>query len=199
MRSLLLGLAFLLIASGAEASVASRDPAAAPAGDYVLDKEHVSVVVRVSHMGFSRFTMRFDRVEGGFTYDPAQPDASQVNVTIDANSLDAGPNKLGQQFADQFLDAAAQPKITFVSTGLKRNGDGTGVLSGALTLRGVTRPVDLNVVFNGVGPGLLGVGHRVGFSATGRIRRSEFGSTAYLPTTVGDDVDIEIEAEFYKK
>jgi polyisoprenoid-binding protein YceI len=81
---------------------------------------------------------------------------------------------------------------------LKRNGDGTGVLTGDLTLRGVTRPVDLNVVFNGTGPGLLG-GHRMGFSATGRIRRSDFGSKAYLPTIVGDDVDIEIEAEFYKK
>lgn len=200
MRAVILAAVLVLgaLAAPASGAVASRDPAAVSAGDYVLDKEHASVVVRVMHMGFSRFTMRFDRVEGGFTYDPAQPEATRVTAVIDAESLDAGPPALGKRFADQFLDAEAQPKISFVSTSLRRNGDGTGVLAGDLTLRGVTRPVELNVVFNGVGPGLIG-GHRLGFSATGRIRRSEFGSTQYLPTLVSDDVDLEIEAEFYRK
>jgi polyisoprenoid-binding protein YceI len=198
MRALAIAWVLACAATAADASVRSRDPAAVPAGDYVLDREHASVVVRVGHMGFSRYTLRFDRIEGGFSYDPAQPDASQVTAVIDAESLDAGPPNLGRRFADEFLDAKANPKITFVSTGLVRRADGTGTLSGQLTLCGVARPVELNVVFNGVGPGLIG-GTRVGFSATGRIRRSDFGSTKDLPTLVGDDVDVEIEAEFYRK
>lgn len=200
MRALILAVALAgcVAAAPSSAAVASRDPAAVPAGDYVLDKEHASVVVRVMHMGFARFTMRFDRVDGGFAYDPARPDATRVTVVIDADSLDAGAPKLGKRFADQFLDAQADPKITFVSTSLRRNGDGTGVLAGDLTMRGVTRPVELAVVFNGVGPGLFG-GNRLGFSAAGRIRRSDFGSREYLPVLVGDDVDLQIEAEFYRK
>lgn len=198
MRPILLLLLILTVAGGARANVVSHDPAATPAGHYVLDKEHASIVLRVRHMGFSRYTMRFNRLDSAFTYDPLHPEATQVSAEIEAESLDAGPNRLGKQFANQFLDAEANPKIVFVSKALKLNGDGTGVLTGELTLRGVTRPVDLNVLFNGVGPGLL-AGHRVGFSATGTLRRSDFGSTLYLPNLVGDDVDFEIEVEFYKK
>jgi polyisoprenoid-binding protein YceI len=183
--------------SSVHAAVVSRDPGAVPSGAYKLDPEHASVVVRVSHMGFSRFTLRFDRIAGGFQWDPAHPEAAQASIALDAASLDAGPPKLGPQFAREFLDAEAHPKITFVSTGLKIMADGTGVLSGDLTLAGVTRPVTLNVTFNGVGPGLIG-GKRVGFSATGQILRSAFGSSRYLPTLVGDAVDIEIEAEFFR-
>ena len=70
-------------------------------------------------------------------------------------------------------------------------------MTGDLTLRGVTRPGTLDVTFNGTGPGLLG-GHRMGFSATGDIKRSDFGSKAWL-SAVGDAVHIVIEAEFQRK
>ncbi len=73
----------------------------------------------------------------------------------------------------------------------------TGDVTGDLTFRGVTKPVTLHVIFNGTGPGLLG-GHRMGFSATGEIKRSDFGSHKF-ESMVGDVVHLDIEAEFQRK
>ena len=72
-----------------------------------------------------------------------------------------------------------------------------GTVTGDLTFRGVTKPVTLQVTFNGTGPGLLG-GHRMGFSATTDIKRSDFGSHQY-EGMVGDDVHLDIEVEFQRK
>ena len=171
-----------------------QDPAAVPAGPYVLDKRHASVIARVSHMGLSGYTMRFDRLDGRFDYDPAQPEASKISVTVDAASLDVGEEKLNHQFADQFLGAAANPQITFVSTGIQRTDATHGQVLGDLTLNGVTRPVSLTVTFNGYAQGLI-AGRRMGFSAVADIKRSDFGSKAWL-SLVGDDVRLVIEAEF---
>ena len=180
-----------------EPSPASADPAAAPAGLYVLDKSHASVVAKVSHMGLSFYTLRFDALDARFDYDPAKPEASQITATVDANSLDVGDPKTGPQFARDFLAAAVFPRITFVSTGIQRTAPGHGLVTGNLTLGGVTRPVILDVVFNGSGPGPFGVGgYRMGFSATTDIKRSDFGSKAW-ESLVGDQVHlVRSEVEF---
>ena len=195
----------------AEPHPASRDPAKAPAGLYVLDKSHASLTMRLSHMGMSGYTMRFDSIDAHYSYDPADPEASKLEVGIDANSLDVGDPKISQKFARQFLDADTAPKITFVSTAIHRaplavtesggpaaaDAPVAGEVTGDLTFRGVTKPVTLKVVFNGTGPGLLG-GHRMGFSASGEIKRSDFGSHQF-ESMVGDDVHLDIEAEFQRK
>jgi polyisoprenoid-binding protein YceI len=197
----LVGLAPL--SAAAEPHPASRDPAKAPAGLYVLDKNHASLTMRLSHMGMSGFTLRFDSFDAHYTYDPANPDASKIEVSIDAGSLNVGDPKVGPKFAREFLDAEASPKITFASTGIQRaavtetGGPVTGTVTGDLTFRGVTKPVTLQVTFNGTGPGLLG-GHRMGFSATTDIKRSDFGSHQY-ESMVGDDVHLAIEVEFQRK
>src|SRR5690349_18111731 len=108
-------LAFLIaLCSGAalaEVKPPNPDPAIAPAGGYVLDKRHASVIAKVSHMGLSGYTMRFDKVDGRFDFDPAQPEAAKLSVTIDANSLDVGDDKLNRQFAREFLGAEENPQI----------------------------------------------------------------------------------------
>lgn len=190
-------LALLVVLCGAPAAWAAQpnpDPAAAPAGAYVLDKRHASVLAKVSHMGLSGYTMRFGKVDGRFDYDPAQPEAAKLSVTIDANSLDVGEDKLDRQFAREFLGADENPEITFVSTGITRTDPAHGEVTGDLTLHGVTRPVTLAVTFNGYDQSLL-FGKRMGFSATGDILRSDFGSRAWLGL-VGDKVRLIIEAEF---
>jgi len=183
----------------AEPKPASVDPAAAPAGHYVLDHTHASLLAKVSHMGLSFYTMRFNRFDARYDYDPASPAACKIEVTIDANSLDVGDDVIGRQFARQFLGADKHPQITFVSAGVQSTDPGHGVLAGDLTLNGVTKPVTLNVTFNGSGPGLLGIGgYRMGFSAIGDIKRSEFGSKAW-EGLVGDTVRLLIEVEFVRK
>ncbi|HEY2662421.1 MAG TPA: YceI family protein [Caulobacteraceae bacterium] len=191
-----LALILALIAGPALADITppNQDPAAAPAGTYAADKRHVSVVAKVSHMGMSDYTMRFDRVDAQFAFDPAQPEASKITVTIDAASLDVGEDKLDKQFANEFLGAEAHPQITFVSTAIQRTDATHGTVTGDLTLDGVTQPVSLAVTFNGYGSSLIG-GRRMGFSATGDLKRSDFGSKAWL-SLVGDQVHLIIEAEF---
>lgn len=176
----------------------SVDPAAAPAGHYVLDQRHASVTARVRHMGLSNYTMRFRHIEAGYDYDPANPLASKISVTIDAHSLDTGDDRVSKQFANEFLGADAHPMITFDSTAVQTTEANHGTVAGDLSFRGVTRPVTLDVTYNGTESNLLIGGRRMGFSATAVIKRSEFGSKAWQEA-VGDDVQLLIEAEFVRK
>lgn len=189
----------LLAPSVADASPKSRDPAQVPAGDYELDPRHASLVVRVPHMGgFSRYTMRFNALRGHFTYDPADWRHTQATITVDPKSIDTGDDGFDKTIAGSFFDADRYPTIEFVSTGLTPDGEGRGQLTGDLTFHGVTRPVTLEVAFNGVGPGLLGAGTRLGLSGAGAFQRSDFGVTA-VRAFAGDRVELEFEVEFVKK
>ena len=188
----------LVVAVSAPALAApSLDPSSAPAGHYVLDPRHASVVARVRHMGLSNYTMRFDHIAGDYDFDPGRPEATRVSVTIDAHSIDTGDAGISRQFAGQFLDADANPNIIFTSTSLKRGEANHGTMAGDLTFHGVTRPIVLDVTYDGTEASLIG-GRRMGFSATTVIKRSDFGSTA-LEGPVGDDVELLIEAEFVRK
>lgn len=172
----------------------STDPASAPAGTYRLDKQHASLTAKVSHLGMSYYTLRFDGLDGSYQYDPARPEATKLQVSIDPRSVDTGDPKFNQQIADQFFDATKYPEIRFVSTVVHSSGEGRGSVTGDLSFHGVTKPVTLDVVYNGGGQGQEHE-QRMGFSATTVIRRSDFGVNNYLPM-VGDDVSLLIEVEF---
>jgi len=198
MRAAVLGiLASLAFVQAPRAEPASTDPAKAPAGTYELDKRHASLIAKVAHLGgFSRYTMRFTGLEGRFTYDPANWQASKLTVTIDPRSIDTEDPGFNKQVAGYF-DPEKYPAITFTTTSASGE-NGKGVVTGDLTFHGVTKPVSLDVAFNGSGPGMLGAGTRMGFSGSGRIKRSDFGVTA-VRAFAGDDVDLSFEIEFVKK
>jgi polyisoprenoid-binding protein YceI len=188
------GLAMLAALSPSQVAQAtpSTDPADMPAGSWANDPAHTSVTARVRHMGVSFYVMRFNDVRATLTYDPHNPEAAQVQATVQTGSLDVG-HDYSRRFADQFLDATHFPTMTFLSTGLHRTGPNQGTMTGNLTLRGVTHPATFDITFDGVGPGLIPFTTHAGFSAVGTIKRSDFGSTA-LQSIVGDDVTITIEA-----
>jgi polyisoprenoid-binding protein YceI len=197
-RALVLAAALCLSAPVvAAANPTTRDPAKAPAGTYVLDPRHASLIARIPHMGFSHFAMRFDRLDGRFTYDPARWQATEVTIRVDPNSVDTGDPAFSKQVAGYF-HTDRYPQITFVSDKVTQTEEGRGEMPGDLTLHGVTRPVTLQVVFNGAGPGLLGAGTRMGFSGTAHIKRSDFGMTA-VSAFAGDEVDLQFDVEFQKK
>ncbi len=216
-RVLAAALAFAIAAGGASLALgqgmptASKDASTAPAGTYVLDPMHCSVIARATHMGLSHFAVRFDTVDASFTYDPAHPAASQVTAVIDANSLDVGTQVLtdpktntSQTLNHHFVTerdlagGSKTGKITFVSTAIHSDGDNKGTMSGNLTLNGVTKPVTFDVTFNGTMA--MGPQQRMGFSAMSTIKRSDFGILAMAPATViSDDVSLHIEAEFVRK
>ena len=190
----------LLTASAALPTVASAqvasDPAAAPAGTWTLDKRHASLTLKVTHFGTSHYTFRFAReaIDGSYDYNPAKPLDTKVSITIDATKVDTGLPDFDKEIGTdpKFFNGAQYPKITFVSTKVE-----PGKLTGDLTFRGVTKPVTLDVKYNGYAKTPFG-SQIMGFSATGKIKRSDFGFT-HLKGLVGDDVDLAIEAEFNPK
>jgi polyisoprenoid-binding protein YceI len=184
------------MAGPALANATNQDPAKVPAGAYELDKAHASLVMKIRHMGFSGYTMRFNGLSGGFTYDPATWPATRVTISIDPRSIDTENAIFNKQVAGYF-EPDKYPAILFNGSGVTGE-DGKGTLSGDLTFHGVTKPVTLDVVFNGSGPGLLGAGTRMGFSGTGHIKRSDFGVNN-MRQFAGDDVDLSFEVEFVKK
>lgn len=194
-RPLLAVIGALAFAGGAAAQDVSTAPEDAPAGAYHIDKGNASVILKVSHMGISFYTLRMDGVDASLTYDPANPAAAKVTATIAAASVDTGDPAMNAKIAGEVFEAKKYPQITFVSTAVRPGPGGKGAVVGALTFHGVTRPVTLDVVFNGVVSGPDKVPH-MGFSAVGQISRSEFGLTTL--SGVGDDVGLIIEAEFVR-
>ena len=185
----------LMAAAPATVSVADLQ-----GGRYALDPHHASLIARVSHMGVSLYTVRFNTLDASFTYDPARPERTQVTASVDPTSLDVNAD-YSHTFAEEFLQVSKFPKATFVSTSIQPGAGNTGTMTGDLTLMGVTRPVTFNVTLIGSGhePLPIPLGRRAaGFEATTTIKRSDFGST-FLSNMVGDDVTLQIEAEFEKK
>lgn len=173
------------------------DPVKMPAGKYLVDKTHASITARVLHQGFSFYTFRFDKFDANYIYDPKNPEAAKVEVSIDTTSMNTGYAKADKEFPAEFLMADKFPKATFVSTGIKNLGNGKGTMTGNLTLAGVTKPVTLDVTFMGFSKDMFGL-NRSGFSAKTLITRSQFGSTKYVPV-IGDNVELNIEVEFVKQ
>lgn len=198
-RRLFLAALIALAASGAAAADPTvHDPAKVPAGQYALDPRHASLVVKIPHMGgFSRYTMRFNKLDGSFTYDPATWQATKVSITVDPKSIDSEDNLFNKTIAGWF-EPDKYPTIQFTSTALTADGEGHGQLTGDLTFHGVTKPVTLDVQFNGYGSGFPISGPRMGFSGMGKIKRSEFGVNGGRPFA-GDVVDLLFEVEFVKK
>lgn len=199
-RTAALALALTIgLGAPALANPSTTDPAKVPAGAYVLDKRHASLTVKVVHMGFSHYTLRFNGLDGGFTYDPANWQATKATFTVDLKSVDTHDPAFDRQIAS-YLEADKFPAITFVSTGLQGGADGKGTLTGDLTLHGVTKPVTLDVTFDGAGHGVTPIGTRLGFSGSTQIKRSDFGvSNMILNQFTSDEVDVIFELEFEKK
>lgn len=176
-------------------------------GPYKLDENHASVTFRVNHLGLSRYTARFTDIEADLQFDPANPAAMSVSAAIDPRSIETDfhgdkPDFDAELAGPSWLDAAKFPKITFKSTKVDLIGPATANVTGDLTLHGVTRPVTLETTFNGGGkPNSMEPASRIGFSAHGSLKRSEFGVSYGVPAPgsnfgVGDEVEFFIEAEF---
>jgi polyisoprenoid-binding protein YceI len=150
----------------------------------------------------------FKDVHGTLDFDPAAPTASRVQAVIDARGLWTGEAQRDAHLkSPDFLDVERFPEITFQGEKVRLVGPIDAVLSGQITIRGVTRPVELNVRYNGQWQtpwwedGVdKGPKTRAGFVATARVNRHDFGVSwnSVLDKgglVVGDDVEITIDAE----
>ncbi|NKC34330.1 YceI family protein [Falsiroseomonas selenitidurans] len=177
---------------------------AAPSGRYAIDPAHASVTWRLNHWGLSQYTARFTRFDATLDFDAAQPTQSRLSVAIDPLSVRTdfvGPKDFDAEIARDanFLNAGAHPRIGYVSRSIEMTGARTARMRGDLTLLGVTRPVEMEVRFNGsFAEHPIEKVAALGFSGRATLRRSAFGM-GFLVPNIGDEVEILVEAEFLRR
>ena len=173
---------------------------------YQFEGGHSTVTIGWSHAGLSHHTARVVGLTGSLEFDPAAPETGRVEVKIDPAGLSSGVAALDRLLrSPDFFDVARYPAIAFVSTQATVTGERTGQVVGDLTIRGVTKPVTLDVTWNFSGEHPLGLvnpsfaGKFVsGFSATARLLRSEWGLGRGAPL-ISDEVDVTIEIEAVRR
>ena len=170
------------------------------ADDYIIDTKgaHASIKFRVQHLGYSWLYGRFNDFNGKFSYDENQPEKASVEVNIKTSSVDSNHAERDKHLRDEdFLHASKYPEAKFVSTGYSQDKDGNGVLKGNLTLRGVTKPVEIDVEFIGAGDDPWG-GYRRGFEGTTRFAMADFGIMKNLGPK-SKDVEMILSVEGIKQ
>lgn len=174
-QSILLGSAVLLAATPLQAA------------DYLIDTQggHAAIEFKIQHLGISWLKGRFNTFSGDFSYDPAAPQETTLQVDIDVSSIDSNHAERDKHLRSaDYLNTGKYPDARFVSTGYQDNGAGKGTLTGDLTLHGVTQPVTLQVEHVGEGKDPWG-GYRIGFA----------GTTAFQPKDFGMDFNLGPDAE----
>ena len=171
---------------------------AIPAGTWAIDPTHSEIGFSVRHLMVSKVKGRFTSFEGAITV-AADPLASTVSVTVDLDSVTTNePQRDAHLKSADFFDAEHHPKMTFTSTSVRGDGD-SYVVTGDLSLKGVTKAVELEVELNGLSPDPWG-GSRIGFSAETEISRKDFGVDIEMPldgggVVVGDKIKVQLEVE----
>ena len=178
-----------------------RVPEGWTAGTWTIDPAHTTVSFAVRHL-MSRVHGTFSDVSGQIA-TTADPSGSAASAVIAVSSVSTGNEMRDNHLRSaDFFDAERYPAMTFASRTL-RPGDGCWVLSGELTIRDVTRPVDLEVEFLGTDPTGLQGEPRIGFSARAAISRRDFGITFGLAADgtkiiVADKVDIVLDVQAFQ-
>lgn len=199
MKSLLLFGTAVLLAFPALADDIVKDPAQVEPGLYKIEPEHTRLLFSVLHFGFTPYYGEIENVSGTLDLKPQNLDESALDVTASTGSITTKSAKLAQFLkTDKWLDATKYPQITFKATKLVRIDADDAEMTGNLTLHGVTQPVTLKAKFIGAGINPASKLYTVGFEATGKIKRSDFGVKTFLPA-IGDEVDLIISAAFEKK
>ena len=181
----------ILLSSAAQAEMAT----------YELDPEHTTVYFTVDHVGYAKTLGIFTTVSGTFMYDDATQELGDVNVSIDAASVESFNEARDKHVrSDDFLNVDAHPAITFTATGADAASDSSYTVTGELKILAETQPVVLDVTVNKAAA--YPFGHKryvLGLSMSTAINRSEFGMTYAVGNgLVGDEVIIQIETEAMK-
>lgn len=171
------------------------------AGTWAIDPVHSTIGFSVRHLMVSKVRGTFDEFSGAITV--AEDGTASVTAEIAVNSINTRNEQRDAHLkAADFFDAETYPTATFTSTGVRPDGD-RYALDGEFTLKGITKPVTLELEYNGVNPG-MGHGQVAGFDATVVLNRRDFGIDIDTPletggTVVGDKVTITLEIEALKQ
>ncbi|MEG3085760.1 YceI family protein [Sphingomonas sp. PB4P5] len=195
-----------LIAQQAMQAPGSKNAAAITGGAYTADPGHTLISWEVDHLGFTPYFGLFGDITGTLELDPKKPAAAKVDITIPVSKvttasagLTAHLLRAGKDGGKPDFFGPAPADARFVSTSVKPVGKDKALVTGDLTLNGVTKPVTLDVTFYGAGkmPAAMGGKENVGFEATTTLTRSQFGVNMGIPM-VSDSVKLKIAAAFQK-
>jgi polyisoprenoid-binding protein YceI len=174
--------------------MAFANPANAQPEPYAFDRSHSKLFFDWVHQGYSVMIGRFTNFGGEFLFDPAEPTASQLDITIDAASVDVYNDELNPRLrGEEFFNAAEYPEIHFVSRRIERIDSNRLRVHGEITMLGVTRPLELDVTRNKVAVNRQGL-MVAGFSGRGRLTRSDFGMD-FLAQVAGGEIAFRVEVE----
>ncbi len=169
-----------------------------------LDPAHSTIGFSARHMMVTTVRGAFKKFSGELNLDEAHPENSSVSVTIETASIDTGQEARDNHLrGPDFFDVEHYPTITFKSKKVERQGEDRYRLIGDLTIRGVTREVPLDVIFEGEGKGMRGE-RRAGFTLTGSISRADFGLNWNVALESGgwlvsDKVQLDIDAQVFQQ
>ena len=163
------------------------------AAEFRVDPSHSFVRFKIQHLGYSWMWGGFNDLAGDFNYDPADPEATRIEITVQTASIDTNHAERDKHLrSDDFLDVKKYPTATFKSTKFIPNAGG-GTLEGELTLHGTTRPIVIEVEKIGEGPDPWG-GYRAGFLGKTSLNRGDFGMSYDLgPKSESMDFELGIE------
>lgn len=172
--------------------------ATASAGTYDIDATHSRIGFVVRHAMISKVRGSFNDFSGSGRFDLDDPSNIALSLAIDVASLDTrNPDRDGHVLSADFLDAARFPKMTFASTSVAKRDDTHFVVTGDLTVKDVTRPIEIDFEYGGAATDLYG-NERIGFEGAAAISRKEWGVTFNAPLETGgvivsDTVNLEFE------
>lgn len=174
-------------------------------GSYVNDINHTRFLWKIGHLGLSNYTARINEVAMSLSLDASDLENSRIEVSIDPRKVDTGfigDKDFNEEiYADErILNADQFPSIDFVSESIEERDDGSLIVRGDLTLLGVSLPVVLNVALTGstLDHPFMNV-PALGFHATGTIDRTDFGLDFLSGSALGDQIEIDVQAEFIKQ
>jgi polyisoprenoid-binding protein YceI len=175
----------------------THDATKAIAGNYTLDPNHVGVVARVSHLGFSISIFRFEKAKADLFWNPKKVGESKVTATVQTASISSNVPGFAQELAGpKYLDATKYPEARFVSTGFRQTDKMHGTVAGTFTLHGKSKPLTFDVTLIGAGPGFAGsmeIGHVIGIHAEGTINPQDFDLPKAFTTPIGLVIDTEFD------
>jgi polyisoprenoid-binding protein YceI len=162
------------------------------------DKAHSQLKFDITHLGISTVSGAFTDFDATIT--AAKPDFSDAVFTLTAKtaSINTGVEKRNDHLKSaDFFDAAANPELSFKSTGVKKNGVDKYTVTGDLTMHGVTKPVTLDLAYRGTITNSMSKKPVAGFRATGTVKRADFGiGPKFAPPMLSEEVTIVADGEF---
>ena len=167
-------------------------------GEFVLDTKHASLLFKVKHLDLSYYIGRFNRFEANLSFDPEKLEETRLEAVVDVASVDSNDEELESTLKSSgWFDVERYPQAYFSTESVEVLEDDSFIFTGILEWRDERHPIQLKAVFLGGANNILTGKYTLGFTATGKMLRSQFGVDKYLGL-VADEITLNIDAEFQK-